>query len=97
MNPSGQLVWMSNPRSFDDRRKVYFAFSPGFGLTDIDFHPITNKNWQYMTAPSPDAVAMLEVPAEATMAQLNAAVQTIATKGGYLLIALRGTDPPASS
>jgi hypothetical protein len=83
MTPNGQMMWLSTPVEFGQRPQVYFSFGVGTGLTDVDFHPITDRNWKAMASPTPDAIAVLQVPGEATMAQVNAAVQAVAAKGGY--------------
>ena len=83
MNAEGQLTWRLAPESFGERQVVHFGFAPGTGFTDLDFHPITDKNWKAMASPNPDAIAQLEVPNSVTMAQLNAALRTLAAKGGY--------------
>lgn len=65
-----------------DQNLVRF-YLVGTGRTDIDFHPITDRNWKAMASPAPDAITVLQVPGDATIAQVNAAVQAVASKGGY--------------
>ena len=83
MNTEGQLTWRVARENLGKGQVVHFGFAPGTGFTDLDFHPITEKNWKTMASPNPDAIAQLEVPTSVTMAQLNAALQTLAAKGGY--------------
>jgi hypothetical protein len=92
MSSNGQMMWFSAPVDLGARPVVYFSFGAGTGLTDIDFHPITERGWKAMASPAPDAVAVLQVPADATMAQVNAAVQAVATNGGYryVQVVMRG-------
>ena len=85
----GQFVWVSTPENYAERPQVHFSFGPGTGLMDVDFHPVTDKNWKAMASPSPQAVALLEVPASVNMTQLGAAIKAITTKGGYRLIEVR--------
>lgn len=86
MTQSGQLLWLSTPGDYANRLQVRFSFDPGTGLTDVDFHAITDRNWAAMVSPSPDAVAVLEAPAGATLAQLHAALKTLAVKGQYRFV-----------
>jgi hypothetical protein len=83
MNAEGQLTWRVTREGPGERQVVHFGFAPGTGFTDLDFHPITEKNWKAMASPNSDAVAELEVPNSVTMAQLKTALQTLAAKGGY--------------
>ena len=92
MNTSGQLLWFATPFDFGKRTQVRFSFGPGTGLTDADFHPVTDRNWPAMTSPAPDAIAVVEVPSSATMAQVDAAIQTIAAKGRYRFIEVERRD-----
>src|SRR5882724_7496279 len=61
MNQPLELVWSAAGGDFEHRRRVYFGFSPGQGLTDIDFHSITAREWPAMKSPTADSIAMLQV------------------------------------
>lgn len=93
MTSSGQLMWLSAPVDLGARPVVYFSFGVGTGLTDLDFHPITDRGWKAMASPAPEAVAVLQVPADATLAQVGAAVQAVATKGGYRYVQVVTRNP----
>lgn len=80
------ICWNANAESFENRHEVYFMFTPGNGLTDIDFHSITAREWPSMKSPSPDAVAQLQVAKETSMAEIEEVVRQIAEKGGYQTI-----------
>ena len=93
MTTNGQMMWLSTPVDFGDRPQLYFSFGVGTGLVDVDFHPITDRNWKAMASPSPNAVAVLQVPGQATMAQVNAAVMSLATNGGYRYVQVLTRSP----
>lgn len=83
MNQSLELVWSATRENFEQRRQVDFGFSPVHGLTDIDFHSITAREWPAMKTPTPDAVAMLQVVEGTPISQVEEVVRQIAEKGGY--------------
>ena len=83
MNHEIQLIWTATVADLEHRREIYFIFSPGHGLTDIDFHPITAREWPVMKSPTVDAVARLQVTKETTVAQLQEVIRQLADKGGY--------------
>src|SRR5579872_313981 len=83
MNQELQLVWTAAGDNLERRRQVHFVYSPGVGLSDLDFHPITDRNWKSMKSPSPDAVARLQVTKQTTVPQLDEVIRHIAEKGGY--------------
>jgi hypothetical protein len=83
MNQEVQLIWNSAGENFENRQQVYFMYSPGHGLSDIDFHPITDREWKAMKSPTPDAVARLQVTKATTVPQVDEVIHRIAEKGGY--------------
>ena len=83
MNQEIQLIWNAAGYNFEHRHGVYFMYGPGHGLTDIDFHSITTREWNAMKSPSEDAVAHLQVTKETTVLQLSEAIHQITEKGGY--------------
>jgi predicted NodU family carbamoyl transferase len=86
MNQEVQLIWNAVEDGFENRRQVEFMYSPGNGLTDIDFHPITALEWKAMKSPTADAIARLQVVKETTVPQLQEVIRQIAEKGGYKTI-----------
>ena len=86
MSEQGQLVWAAAPQKFEKRPTVEFSYSPVLGFSDIDFHPVTTKDWSAMKAPAPDAVGILNVAPELTMRQLQDAVAQLRTRGGYTTV-----------
>lgn len=78
-----ELVWNATGEKFEHRRQVDFMFSPVHGLTDIDFHSITAREWPAMKSPTADAVAMLQVVEGTPIGQVAELVRQIADKGGY--------------
>ena len=88
MSEEGQLVWHAGRDDFGYRQKVYFMYSPGHGLSDIDFHPVTAREWKAMKSPTPDAVAYLQVVKETAVPQLLEVVRHIAEQGGYKTIVI---------
>ena len=83
MNQEMQLIWNATADNFQNRRQVYFTYTPGHGLTDIDFHSITAREWKAMKSPSADAVARLQVGKETTVVQVEEVIRQIEEKGGY--------------
>lgn len=83
MNQELRLTWNASGEGLENRRVVDFMYSPGHGLTDIDFHSITARDWPTMKSPTPDAVARLQVSKETTVVQLQEVIAQIAEKGGY--------------
>jgi hypothetical protein len=83
MSQEVQLIWNAAGDNFENRQQVYFMYSPGHGLSDIDFHAITDRNWNAMKSPAPNAVARLQVTKETTVPQADEVVHRIAEKGGY--------------
>ena len=83
MNQRVELVWNATAENFGNRRRVDFMFSPAHGLTDIDFHSITAREWAAMKSPTEDAVAMLQVVEGTPISQVKEVVRQIAEKGGY--------------
>jgi hypothetical protein len=53
------------------------------GLSDLDFHQVTERGWQNMKSPTPDALAIVRVAPDLTIAQLESAIALISAKGGY--------------
>ena len=86
MGHEGQLVWGAAIDDFGHRQRVYFTYSPGHGLSDVDFHPITAGSWKQMKSPSGDAVSYLQVVKETTVSQLEEVIGHIAEQGGYKTI-----------
>lgn len=68
------------------RQRVFFSYSPGHGLTDIDFHSITPINWDTMKTSDPNTIASLEVAPQTTPAQLEMVKKEISEVGGYKII-----------
>ncbi len=83
MNQELQLIWNAATEAFENRQQIEFAYSPGHGLTDGDFHSITAREWKAMKSPAADAVARLQVAKETTVPQLEDVIRQIAEKGGY--------------
>ena len=83
MNQPIELVWNAAGENFEHRRRVNFMFSPVHGLTDIDFHSITAREWPAMKSPTLDAAAMLQVVEGTPILQVEGVVRQIAEKGGY--------------
>ena len=88
MNQETQLIWSAAGDTFENRRPVYFMYSPGHGLTDIDFHSITARDWNAMKSPTEDAVARLQVTKETTVPQVQEVIRQIAEKGGYRTVVI---------
>src|SRR5260370_1076253 len=88
MSQEVQLIWNADGVDFGNRQQVYFMYNPGRGLTDIDFHPITARDWRAMKSPTADAVARLQVVKETTAAQLQEVILHIAEKGGYKTVVI---------
>ena len=86
MNEEGQLLWTAVPQKFGTRHVVSFSYSPVLGLSDIDFHQITAKDWRVMKSPAADAVARLVVPPELSISALHDAIALLHTKGGYATV-----------
>lgn len=83
MNQEVNLVWTATGENFEHRPQVDFMYSPGHGLTDIDFHSITAREWPAMKSPAPNAIARLQVVKETTIVQVEEVVRQVAEKGGY--------------
>ncbi len=83
MNQPLELVWSVTGENLESRQQVHFGFSPGYGLTDIDFHRITASEWPAMKSPTADAVAILQVVAGTPISQVEEVVRQIAERGGY--------------
>ncbi len=83
MNERVELVWSAAQEKFGGRQQVHFGFSPGYGLTDVDFHLITAREWPAMKSPTADAVAMLQVVEGTPIFQVEEIVRQIAERGGY--------------
>lgn len=88
MSQEVQLIWNAAGEDFGNRQQVYFMYNPGRGLTDIDFHPITARQWPAMKSRTPDAIARLQVIKETTAAQLQEVILQIAEKGGYKTVVI---------
>jgi hypothetical protein len=88
MHQEVQLIWNADGDNFEHRRQVYFIYSPGHGLTDIDFHSITAREWNAMKSPTEDAVARLQVAKETTVPQVAEVIRQIAEKGGYKTVVI---------
>jgi hypothetical protein len=88
MNQEVQLIWSAAGDNFEHRRSVYFMYSPGHGLTDIDFHSITARDWNAMKSPTEDAIARLQVTNETTVPQVQEVIRQIAEKGGYRTVVI---------
>ena len=86
MSQEVQLTWNAAGDSFENRQHVEFLYRPGHGLTDVDFHSITAREWNAMKAPAADTVARLQVTKETTIRQVEEVIGQIAEKGGYKTI-----------
>ena len=70
-----------------------FVFDPVSGLSDMDFHPITDEGWKNMGSPGGRVTATLQVPSSATVAELKDAVATLKEKGGFTGVQLEIEEP----
>ena len=89
----GQLVWTTQHRNLEEKDKLYFFLDSALGLTDIDFHPITDNGWKQMTSPSPDTAAKLFVTPGVTMEELERALEQLASKGKYRTVEITVRTP----
>src|SRR5262245_48850566 len=81
-----QVVWSASAPAYDDRRTVYFMYDSVAGLTDIDFHPVLERDWTAMKSPSPDAVARLKLAPNSVVGKVAEVIRRISEKGGYKTI-----------
>lgn len=88
MSQEGQLIWNAAGVDFGNRQRVDFMYTPGNGLSDIDFHPITAREWKAMKSPTADAIAYLQVSKETTVSQLEEVIRQIQEKGGYKTVGI---------
>lgn len=84
MPANGQLVWSSDHRSLPGGDEQFiFVFDPAIGMTDMDFHPLTEAGWAQMKCPDPATVAKLLVPPRATIEEIGKGVELIRDKAGF--------------
>ena len=83
-----QLIWTAENDKRAASPETYFMLAPGLGLTDADLHRVTNANWKNMRASSDTSVASVAVAPQTSMQELQDAIESIATKGGYKVVAV---------
>jgi hypothetical protein len=97
MSEQNRLTWSASAPANSDEQ-VYFSYKPGLGLMDIDFHPITERNWAAMRSPSPRSIAKLDVSRNITLDQLEKVLRALSEKGGYRTVEIsyeeEKTAPP---
>jgi hypothetical protein len=82
----GKIIWKSKAEDLETYSQVYFFFSPGGGLRDLDFHLITGEGWKTMKAPSLNVVARLQVSPKTSIAEIHDVISLIHNMGGYQTI-----------
>src|SRR6184192_1987360 len=80
---SGQLQWQSVATINADKSELNLYLDQSLGLSDIDFHPVTETRWDKIKASGPKACATLAVSPEVKTAQLLTTLENIHKRGGY--------------
>lgn len=79
----GRLLWTRSTSQLEREAQAVFYLNPALGLTDVNSHQVNTGNWPAMQSPGPQAVAFLIVTPNSKVADLQHAVQEIASLGGY--------------
>jgi hypothetical protein len=83
----------AEPRAQAKKIEYVFLLDPVLGLTDIDFHPITDEGWQYMRSPEAPTTAGLVVSPRTTVEAIEQALQLLLRKGNYQSVQITVGNP----
>lgn len=79
----GQVIWTLERRERAGTERYVFLLDPVVGLTDMDFHPVTDSGWQHMKSPNDTTTASLLVAPQTTMQEVERALGVLLSRGKY--------------
>jgi hypothetical protein len=88
-----RLLWTEQIQKELPTDEVQFILDPALGLSDIDFHQVTDAGWVHMKAPNPNTPASLVAAPGATVGELQKALDALVTKGGYTKVEITIRNP----
>jgi hypothetical protein len=78
-----ELAWTAQGETRVETPECVLLLDPVLGLTDIDFHQVTDEGWDNLSASSPASAARLVVPPSTSVNSIRQAIDTVAKRGGY--------------